>query len=568
MVVNYIIKDREVNAEFEAKLQNQGVDPLMARLWAARGIDDISQTQTHWKQMLAPNLLTQVEVGAKLLADAIESGKRLLIVADYDCDGATACAVGIRALRMMGAQVDFMVPNRFETGYGLSPAVIDVILRQVEPKPDILITVDNGIASVEGVAAAKAHGMEVIVTDHHLPGDELPDALAIINPNQVACDFPSKNLAGVGVIFYTMLALRAEMRARGHFANCPEPRLDALADLIALGTVADVVKLDANNRIFVSQGLAKMRAGQMQAGIQALFSVAGADPRQASAMDLGFKLGPRINAAGRLADMSIGIRCLTTDDFAEALELAQQLDQWNHSRRSIEQNMSEQAMLSLESDEFTLKHSICIFNPDWHQGVVGIVASRLKEKFWKPTLAFAPGDNGEIRGSGRSVPDVHLRDALDLVSKRYPDLISKFGGHAMAAGLSIAEADFDRFIQAFDQAVVDISGKTEFAPIIETDGSLNPLYITADTAIQLNSMVWGAGFPAPIFRDTFEIRSQRLLKEKHLKLQVARNNMVFDAIWFNQNESLPPTIELVYELSPNYWNGNVNVQLMVRHAIY
>ena len=567
-MVNYIIKDREVNAEFEAKLQKQGIDPLMARLWAARGINDISQTQTHWKQMLAPNLLTQVELGAKLLADAIESGKRLLIVADYDCDGATACAVGIRALRAMGAQVDFMVPNRFETGYGLSPAVIDVILHQVEPKPDILITVDNGIASVEGVAAAKAHGMEVIVTDHHLPGDELPDALAIINPNQVACDFPSKNLAGVGVIFYTMLALRAEMRARGHFANCPEPRLDALADLIALGTVADVVKLDANNRIFVSQGLAKMRAGQMQAGIQALFSVAGADPRQASAMDLGFKLGPRINAAGRLADMSIGIRCLTTDDFAEALELAQQLDQWNHSRRSIEQNMSEQAMLSLESDEFTLKHSICIFNPDWHQGVVGIVASRLKEKFWKPTLAFAPGDNGEIRGSGRSVPDVHLRDALDLVSKRYPDLISKFGGHAMAAGLTIAEADFDRFIQAFDQAVVDISGKTEFAPIIETDGSLNPLYITADTSIQLNSMVWGAGFPAPIFRDTFEIRSQRLLKEKHLKLQVARNNMVFDAIWFNQNESLPPTIELVYELSPNYWNGNVNVQLMVRHAIY
>lgn len=567
-MVNYIIKDRVVNPEFEVKLIKQGINPLMARLWAARGVSDIEQTQTQWKQMLAPSLLTQVEYGAKLLANAIEAGKRLLIVADYDCDGATACAVGVRALRMMGAQVDFMVPNRFETGYGLSPAVIDVILQNVVPKPDILITVDNGIASVDGVAAAKAHGMEVIVTDHHLPGDELPDALAVINPNQVACDFPSKNLAGVGVIFYTMLALRAEMRARGHFNNRPEPKLDALADLVALGTVADVVKLDSNNRIFVSQGLAKMRAGQMQAGIQALFTVASTDPRQASAMDLGFKIGPRINAAGRLADMSIGIRCLLSDDFAEALELAQELDQWNHSRRSIEQNMSEQAMVALDSDDFPLKHSICIFNADWHQGVVGIVASRLKEKFWKPTLAFAPGDNGEIRGSGRSVPDVHLRDALDLVSKRHPHLIAKFGGHAMAAGLTIAEADFETFIHAFDKAVVEISGKTEFAPIIETDGSLNPLYASADTAIELNNMVWGAGFPAPIFRDVFEIRSQRLLKDKHLKLQVARHNMVFDAIWFNHNEALPPSVELIYELSPNYWNGNVNLQFMVRHAIY
>lgn len=568
MVVNLIVRDREVNPDFEQQLQSQGIKPLMARLWAARGVSDITQTQTSWKQILAPSLLTQVEDGAKLLTDAIESGKRLLIVADYDCDGATACAVAVRALRMMGAHVDFIVPNRFETGYGLSPAVIDVILRQVTPKPDILITVDNGIASVDGVAAAKAHGMDVIVTDHHLPGDELPDALAIINPNQVACDFPSKNLAGVGVIFYTMLALRAELRKRGHFKQNPEPRLDDLADLVALGTVADVVKLDSNNRIFVSQGLAKMRTGQMQAGIQALFSVAGTDPRQASTMDLGFKIGPRINAAGRLADMSIGIQCLITDDFGQALALAQELEQWNHSRRSIEQNMSEQAMKELENSNFPLQHSICIFHQEWHQGVVGIVASRLKEKFWKPTLAFAPGDSGEIRGSGRSVPDVHMRDALDLVSKRYPDLIRKFGGHAMAAGLTIAKDDFETFIHAFDTAVVDISGKTEFSPLIETDGSLNPLFATADTAIELGQMVWGAGFPAPIFRDVFQVRTQRLLKEKHLKLQLARHNMLFEAIWFNHNEALPETVELVYELSPNYWNGQVNLQLMIRHALY
>ncbi len=460
-----------------------------------------------------------------------------------------------------------MVPNRFETGYGLSPAVIDVMLERISPKPDLIITVDNGIASVDGVAAAKSHGIDVLVTDHHLPGDVLPDAVAIINPNQVACDFPSKNLAGVGVIFYTMMALRAEMRKRGHFNHRPEPRLDSLADLVALGTVADVVKLDSNNRILVSQGLAKMRSGQMSIGIRALFDVAGTDPRQANSMDLGFKIGPRINAAGRLADMSIGIRCLISDDYDEALTLAKQLDEWNHTRRSIEQEMSSQAMEEIEGDNFTLKHSICVFNQEWHQGVVGIVASRLKEKFWKPTLAFAPGDEGEIRGSGRSVPDVHLRDALDLVSKRYPHLIQKFGGHAMAAGLTIAEKDFNSFIQAFDKAVVDISGKTNFSPLIETDGSLDLAYANAETAIALTQQVWGAGFPSPLFRDVFHVRNQRLLKDKHLKLQVMRGQQMFDAIWFNHTEELPETVELVYEFVPNYWNGNVYTQLMIRHAM-
>nr|WP_216605036.1 single-stranded-DNA-specific exonuclease RecJ [Pelistega suis] len=567
MVVSVQVTNRIVNEADAQKLISQGINPFMAKLWAARGVSDINQTDTSWKQLLAPTLLTEVEKGARILADAIEQGKNLLIIADYDCDGATACAVGIRGLRMLGAKVDFMVPNRFETGYGLSPAVIDVMLERISPKPDLIITVDNGIASVDGVAAAKSHGIDVLVTDHHLPGDVLPDAVAIINPNQVACDFPSKNLAGVGVIFYTMMALRAEMRTRGHFNHRPEPRLDSLADLVALGTVADVVKLDSNNRILVSQGLAKMRSGQMSIGIRALFDVAGTDPRQANSMDLGFKIGPRINAAGRLADMSIGIRCLISDDYDEALTLAKQLDEWNHTRRSIEQEMSSQAMEEIEGDNFTLKHSICVFNQEWHQGVVGIVASRLKEKFWKPTLAFAPGDDGEIRGSGRSVPDVHLRDALDLVSKRYPHLIQKFGGHAMAAGLTIAEKDFNNFILAFDKAVVDISGKTNFSPLIETDGSLDLAYANAETAIALTQQVWGAGFPSPLFRDVFHVRNQRLLKDKHLKLQVMRGQQMFDAIWFNHTEELPETVELVYEFVPNYWNGNVYTQLMIRHAM-
>ncbi len=567
MVVSVQVTNRIVNEADAQKLISQGTNPFMAKLWAARGVSDINQTDTSWKQLLAPTLLTEVEKGARILADAIEQGKNLLIIADYDCDGATACAVGIRGLRMLGAKVDFMVPNRFETGYGLSPAVIDVMLERISPKPDLIITVDNGIASVDGVAAAKSHGIDVLVTDHHLPGDVLPDAVAIINPNQVACDIPTKNFDGVGVIFYTMMALRAEMRKRGHFNHRPEPRLDSLADLVALGTVADVVKLDSNNRILVSQGLAKMRSGQMSIGIRALFDVAGTDPRQANSMDLGFKIGPRINAAGRLADMSIGIRCLISDDYDEALTLAKQLDEWNHTRRSIEQEMSSQAMEEIEGDNFTLKHSICVFNQEWHQGVVGIVASRLKEKFWKPTLAFAPGDEGEIRGSGRSVPDVHLRDALDLVSKRYPHLIQKFGGHAMAAGLTIAEKDFNSFIQAFDKAVVDISGKTNFSPLIETDGSLDLAYANAETAIALTQQVWGAGFPSPLFRDVFHVRNQRLLKDKHLKLQVMRGQQMFDAIWFNHTEELPETVELVYEFVPNYWNGNVYTQLMIRHAM-
>lgn len=547
-------------------LERAGIHPLLARLWAARGVASAEETRSQWLALLPPSQLTQCARAAAILADAIEGQRRLLIVADYDCDGATACAVGLRALRAMGAIVDFLVPNRFETGYGLSPAVVELACGHPAGKPDLIVTVDNGIASVDGVAAARAAGIEVLVTDHHLPGDILPDALAIVNPNQPGCGFASKNLAGVGVIFYLMLGLRAELRRRGVYAPDGGPRLNELVDLVALGTVADVVRLDANNRLLVTQGLQRMRAGRMQAGVRALFAVAGREPRGASTFDLGFALGPRINAAGRLADMSLGIRCLITDDEGEALALARQLDDINRDRREIEATMREQALRACDAIDRQGQASLCVYDPGWHQGVVGLVASRLKEKFWCPTLAFAPADNGEIRGSGRSIPDVHLRDALDLVSKRHPELIPKFGGHAMAAGLTLAADDFPLFSAAFDAAVRELTGRSRFEPVLETDGSLESGYANVDTALMLNHEVWGAGFPAPIFLDTFTVRNQRLVGEKHLKLALERQHQRFDAIWFGHDEPVPDVVQVAYRLEPNTWNGRVSVQLIVEHA--
>jgi single-stranded-DNA-specific exonuclease len=543
------------------------VHPLLARLWAARGITQTKDVQLEWPAMLAPTTLTHAERAAKLLADAIAANKKMLIVADYDCDGATACAVGLRALRTMGADVDYLVPNRFETGYGLSPAVVDLALVHHAGKPDLLITVDNGIASVEGVAEANAQGIGVIVTDHHLPGETLPDALAIVNPNQVGCGFPSKNLAGVGVIFYLMLALRAELRARGVYPENGGPRLDALADLVALGTVADVVKLDPNNRLLVTRGLDRMRRGLMQPGIRALFAVSARNPQAASGFDLGFALGPRINAAGRLADMGLGIRCLTTDDDTQALELARELDTINRERRQIEGVMKEQALAATEQIQAgKIGASVCVFHPDWHQGVVGLVASRLKEKFFRPTLAFAPAGDDELRGSGRSIPDVHLRDVLDLVSKRHPGLIRKFGGHAMAAGLTLGREDFEQFSPAFEQAVIEMTGRKSFEPVIETDGSLEQGFANAQVAVMLEQEVWGAGFAAPLFLDDFMVRSQKLVGDKHLKLSLERGYQRFDAIWFNHVDSLPEFVKVAYRLDQNVWNGRISVQLVIEHA--
>jgi single-stranded-DNA-specific exonuclease len=547
-----------------ALLAQQGMHPVMARLVTARGLTDARELSTELESLVAPKELLNIDVAAEFLADAIEAKKKLVIVADYDCDGATACAVALRGLRALGAEVDYIVPNRFEYGYGLTPEIVELTAR--EKAPDIIVTVDNGIASIAGVAEATRRGIQVVVTDHHLPGDTLPDAAVIVNPNQPGCTFPSKNLAGVGVMFYTLLALRAELRLRGHFDAATQPRLDALLDLVALGTVADVVKLDANNRILVAQGLKRIRAGRAHAGIAALLRVAARDARRATPFDLGFAVGPRLNAAGRLADMSLGIECLLTDDVGRAWAIAEQLDAINRERRSIEADMQDAALASLDTIDPRDSATLTLFNAEWHQGVIGIVASRLKEKFFRPTITFAPAGNGLIKGSGRSIPGFHLRDALDLVSKRAPDLIDKFGGHAMAAGLSLREKDFDAFAAAFEAVGKEWLTKSQLEHVLETDGELESAYFSLDFIAQLESQVWGQGFAPPLFCDEFTVLNQRVLKERHLKLLIEKDGRQFDAIWFNHADSLPARARVAYRLDANEYNGVTRVQLMVEHA--
>ncbi len=545
-------------------LAQQGLHPVMARLMAARGLQAAAELKTELDALIKPGELTQVGKAADFLADAIAAGRKLVVVADYDCDGATACAVAIRGLRALGAQADYIVPNRFEYGYGLTPEIVDLTAR--DKSPDVIITVDNGIASIAGVAEANRRGIPVVITDHHLPGDALPAAAVIVNPNQPGCGFPSKNLAGVGVMFYTLLALRAELRRRGRFDAATQPRLDHLLDLVALGTVADVVKLDANNRILVAQGLRRIRSGRAHPGIAALFSVASRDIRKATPFDLGFAAGPRLNAAGRLADMSLGIECLLTDDTGRAWEIARQLDAINRERREIEAGMQEAALASLEDIDPRDNATLAMFRPDWHQGVIGIVASRLKEKFYRPTITFAPAGDGMIKGSGRSIPGFHLRDALDLVSKRHPALIDKFGGHAMAAGLSLRESDFDTFVQAFERVGRDWLTPAELEHVLEHDGALEPEYCTLDFIALLHEQVWGQGFAPPLFCDEFRVLNQRVLKERHLKLQLERDRRQFDAIWFNHADGLPDRIRAAYRLDANEFNGRTSVQLMIEFA--
>ncbi|NMG33226.1 single-stranded-DNA-specific exonuclease RecJ [Azoarcus sp. TTM-91] len=556
------IQPRAISQRTVAALMDAGIHPLLARLYAARGIRARNELDYGLRALLPPDALTGTREAAVLLADAIEAGARMVIVADYDCDGATACAVGIRALRTFGADVHYLVPDRVTLGYGLTPAMVEIAARL---EPDLLITVDNGIASVEGIAAARAHGMATLITDHHLPGDELPEADVIVNPNQPGCDFPSKCLAGVGAMFYTMLALRAELRERGAFENGREPNLGDLLDLVALGTVADVVKLDHNNRILVSQGLQRMRAGRMQPGIRALFAAAGRDPARASGFDLGFALGPRLNAAGRLSDMSLGIECLITDDPGRALNIAQELDKLNRERRSIEAEMQEEAAARLEGFDAEGSASIALFEPDWHQGVIGIVAGRVKEKLHRPTVAFARGNEGELKGSGRSIPGLHLRDALDLVTKRHPDLIVRFGGHAMAAGLTIREADYPRFREAFEEIVSGLLEPADLQRRIETDGALETGYLSLDSARLLDQEIWGQGFPAPVFNDVFRVERQRLLKDRHLKLELGKQGSRYEAVRFNHADGAPDTIHAAFRLAVNEYNGVSSVQLMLEH---
>ncbi|KZE35103.1 single-stranded-DNA-specific exonuclease RecJ [Crenobacter luteus] len=552
---------RAVPATVAQSLAAAGFSPLMARLFAARGIAEACELDTALKALLPYQTLKNVDAMAKRLVEAIDRREKLLVVADYDADGATACTVALEGLSALGATVDFIVPNRFEYGYGLTPEIVDLAATR---KPDIIVTVDNGIASVAGVERASELGIEVLVTDHHLPGDTLPAAL-IVNPNQPGCDFPSKNLAGVGVMFYVLMALRAELRARGAFADKPEPNLAELLDLVALGTVADVVKLDQNNRILVEQGLRRMRAGRMRPGIAALFRVAGRAAYKASTFDLGFTLGPRLNAAGRLDDMSLGIACLLAKNDEEAMRLAQELDRLNRERRSIEQGMQDEALAVLSGFDAAGRHSLALYRDDWHQGVVGIVASRLKERFHRPSIVFAPGDDGEIKGSGRSIPGFHLRDALDLVYKRHPGLILKFGGHAMAAGLTVAEADFKAFCDAFEAVAREWLTENQLTRTFETDGSLGGRELQLPVAEELGAQVWGQGFPPPTFHDRFRVVQQRLVGDKHLKLRLEKDGVEYDAMRFNQADWLPDAVDAVYQLVANEWQGRKELQLYIEH---
>jgi single-stranded-DNA-specific exonuclease len=566
------LKTRTVPPRVQWQLEQQGLHPLLARLYAARGIAERGELDYELKSLLPPAQLTHADAAATLLADAIEAQARILIVADYDCDGATACAVGIRALRAMAgageacAAVDYLVPNRFTYGYGLTPEIVDLAATL---SPDLIVTVDNGIASLEGVARANELGIATLITDHHLPADTLPEAQCIVNPNQPGCAFPSKCMAGVGVMFYVMLALRAELRERGWFAEGSghaEPNLGALLDLVALGTVADVVKLDRNNRILVTQGLRRIREGRMTPGLRAILRAAGRVPAAATSLDLGFIVGPRLNAAGRLADMSLGIECLITDDETRALAIAQQLDKLNRERKDIEAGMQDQALLHLDRLAASAEAGVALFDGAWHQGVIGILASRIKDRLHRPVFAFARGDKGEIKGSGRSIPGLHLRDALDLMSKRAPGLLLRFGGHAMAAGATIMEEDFARFAELFAQIAGQLLSPADLTRTLETDGPLEASYFSIATVRLLDAEVWGQGFPAPLFADEFVVESQRILKEKHLKMRLRKGEQRFDAIHFNFSAAPGEAIRAAYRLSINDYNGVQTPQLMIEYC--
>jgi single-stranded-DNA-specific exonuclease len=606
---------RDVPPRAAWTLEQAGIHPLLAQLYAARGITGTAELDDALGKLLPPSTMQGLAQAACLLADAIAQDKRLCIVADYDCDGATACAVAVRGLKLLGARhVRYIVPDRVIDGYGLTPPIAQ---RVKDAGADVLITVDNGIASLQGVAHARALGLQVLVTDHHLPAAStsadplavpLPDADVIVNPNQPGCPFESKSIAGVGVMFYVLLALRSELRTRGVFdkpsaagpprveqalasplegasaplggsepraagsvgARISQPKLDPLLPLVALGTVADVVRLDANNRRLVAQGLKRVRALAMPAGLASLFVASGRTATAATTFDFGFALGPRINAAGRLSDMTLGIECLLTDDPARADELAKMLDGINRERRTIEGDMREQAFVIAESlfEEGTEPPpAICVFDPDFHEGVVGIVASRLKDKMHRPVFVFAassaPGREHELKGSGRSIPGFHLRDALDLVAKRHPGVLLRFGGHAMAAGCTIHEDALDTFEQGLTAVAQEWLDAATLTRRLETDGPLKSEYRRVDLVDALHHEVWGQGFAAPTFSEPVEVVSQRIVGEKHLSLKLKHQGQPVDAIWFGHTEQLPAKVRMAFRLDADAWNGVRRVRFLV-----
>ena len=552
--------ERDYSRTAQDALIQEGFAPALARALAARGVVSAAELKADWRSMLAPGSLPGANDAARLLANAIEDKKRIMIIADYDCDGATACAVAIRGLRAMGAQVDYLVPDRFVYGYGLTPAIVDLASTH---KPDILLTVDNGMASIDGVARAKALGIETIITDHHLPADQLPQAACIVNPNAPGCVFASKNLAGVGVMFYVLMALRAEMRARGHFDVKPQPRLDELVDLVALGTVADVVKLDHNNRILVTQGLNRIRAGHINPGLRALLEIAGRPCVKARVQDFGFAIAPRINAAGRLDVMTTGIECLISDTDDRARELARELEDFNRQRRELEVDMQWDAAMILNRIDVTKRHTLSLFEPGWHQGIVGLVASRIKESKHRPTIAFAQADPGELKGSGRSIDGVHLRDMLDLVSKKDPRIIKKFGGHAMAAGLTIDATRLEDFTNLFEEVVRDNCDPEAFERHVWVDGALKGEEISFDLIEAINGQIWGQGFLPPLFANEFKVLHQSLLKGGHLKLVLELDGRRFSGIFFRRAAEIPFVARLADRPEINDWRGEKSVQLVV-----
>ncbi len=568
------LHERPVPPRISFALEQAGVHPLLARLLAARGVRAADELDDSLARLLPPDSLAGSAQAGALLADAVQQRLRVCVVADYDCDGATACAVALRGLALLGAAADtlhYVVPDRAVHGYGLTPAIVDLARAT---RPDLLVTVDNGIASHAGVAAARAAGMRVLITDHHLPAlvdgvVSLPAADVIVNPNQPCCGFESKALAGVGVMFYVLLAARAELRRRGAFDAAAQPRLDTLLDLVALGTVADVVKLDANNRRLVAQGLKRVRSGRMQPGLAALFRAAGRDPARAAAFDFGFALGPRINAAGRLADMTLGIECLRTDDPGRASELATQLDAINRERREVEAGMRERAEAALEGlmpDSEQAPPAVALFDESFHEGVVGIVAGRVKDRLHRPTFVFARGADGRLKGSGRSIPGFHLRDALDLMAKRHPGLLLRFGGHAMAAGCTLGEPGLECFDEALRRVASEWLDAATLTRTLRTDGPLAVEWFNAETVALLDAQVWGQGFEAPLFCDEVQVLQQRLVGDKHLKLRLRHAGHERDAIWFGHVEPLPASTRLAFRVSLDEWNGRQRVQMVVEAA--
>lgn len=557
-------------------LIDAGFHPLMARLYAARGVCSPDELHEGLDGLLPPHEMHSIGEAASALATAIEAGERLLIVADFDADGATACAVGLRGLKRFGAQVDFLVPDRFAFGYGLTPALVDHAMELLaDAPPDWIVTVDNGVSSHAGVARAHHHGVQVLITDHHLPGKTLPQAL-MVNPNQPDCAFKSKHLAGVGVMFYVLLALRAHCRDQRQWPADRIPRLDDLLPIVALGTVADVVRLDANNRRLVAQGLARIRKGNTFPGLLSLFEVSGQEAKTATATTLGFSIGPRLNAAGRLSDMSIGIRCLIEDDPTEAHRLAETLDQLNRERRALESSAQEEAVTQaidqLETSQLIAQRQrvLVLHDQHWHQGIIGLIASRLKERFFLPTFAFAnDGNAGRLKGSARSIPGLHIRDLLERIDTENPGLLIAFGGHAMAAGLTLAAKDFDQFRQSLISTIGLFAEPSLFDRTLETDGPLEAELTRLDVAELIAQQVWGQGFPAPVFMNQFAVLAQRRLKEKHLKLTLAHagapqgKSRPIEAIWFNAPQDLPDQARLAYRLAVNRYQGASTVQLEI-----